>query len=137
MWGDPVKAIWVVTGTCGQYSDRSEWVVRAFKTKEQAEKFVALLDDSGNTERLEMRAREERFSATREQFIRSMGWAGEYGMGSRGWASFSAKADALEVVKAERAALALARSKMLDPRDCYEKPDYCIEETPFGWPEAS
>lgn len=36
--------IWIVHGTAGEYSDRGEWVVDAWPTKEAAEARVAALD---------------------------------------------------------------------------------------------
>lgn len=32
--------IWVVMGTTGEYSDRSEWPVKAFRDERQAERFA-------------------------------------------------------------------------------------------------
>lgn len=32
--------IWVVMGTTGEYSDRREWPVRAFKRKKEAEELI-------------------------------------------------------------------------------------------------
>lgn len=32
--------IYVVTGTCGEYSDRDEWAVRAFTSEARAQEFV-------------------------------------------------------------------------------------------------
>lgn len=37
-------SIWLVTGTSGQYSDRRDWNVKAFSTKEGAEQFKAYLE---------------------------------------------------------------------------------------------
>ena len=38
-----MKTIYVVEGSTGEYSDRSEWPVRAFTSEEKAKKFVEAL----------------------------------------------------------------------------------------------
>jgi len=35
-----IRTIYVVSGTCGEYSDRSEWTVKAFTTRESANAFA-------------------------------------------------------------------------------------------------
>lgn len=39
----PDVRVWVVIGSTGEYSDRSEWLTRAFLTEEEAKDFVATL----------------------------------------------------------------------------------------------
>ena len=43
MIGHPV--LWLVTGTTGEYSDRSEWPVAAFDAEDDAKSFVNFLDE--------------------------------------------------------------------------------------------
>lgn len=37
--------IWIVSGATGEYSDRTEWLVKAFCTEKRAADFVDKLDD--------------------------------------------------------------------------------------------
>jgi len=37
--------VYVVQGTTGQYSDRFDWIVKAFRTKEEADKFQQDITD--------------------------------------------------------------------------------------------
>ena len=49
-----LRDIWVVSGQCGEYSDRCEWTVRAFLTEAAAnayrEKLVQAMRDGGAVE---------------------------------------------------------------------------------------
>lgn len=51
--------IYVVTGTTGEYSDRSEWLVKAFTDEKKAEEFVNMA--SGLAREIELK-RESRYS---------------------------------------------------------------------------
>lgn len=37
------QTIWVVIGTTGEYSDRSEWLTKAFRSEESAKDYVLFL----------------------------------------------------------------------------------------------
>lgn len=38
--------IQVVMGSTGEYSDRSEWIAKAFRTKSEAEEYIRLLEET-------------------------------------------------------------------------------------------
>lgn len=47
-----MKTVYVVQGSCGEYSDHMEWMVRAFMDEEKAKAFVILATEQGNALRL-------------------------------------------------------------------------------------
>jgi hypothetical protein len=55
--------IWVVMGTTGEYSDRSEWPVKAFRDQEVAERFA-----------LAAKVRADEIEATRDALQASGEW---------------------------------------------------------------
>lgn len=40
--------VYVVQGSCGEYSDHSEWLVAAFTDEEEAKAFVVACTEAGN-----------------------------------------------------------------------------------------
>ena len=63
-----MKSIFVVGGSSGCYSDRSEWNVRAFATKPEAEEFKALLTEAVERHKSAVRDRDGGYYEREEEF---------------------------------------------------------------------
>ena len=51
------ETIYVVMGQTGEYSDRNEWLVRAFKDEDAAKNYVGKLTEDGNRIRRQFNGR--------------------------------------------------------------------------------
>ena len=58
--GDLLGHLWIVTGSTGEYSDRCEWTLCAYRTEEEAKRHVELAQ--AEADRIE-RTRENRYNS--------------------------------------------------------------------------
>lgn len=64
-----MESIWVVTGTYGEYSDRTEWVERAFASESEAQKFCDEISAAAREYRIQHDAWYKRVLAVHRQSL--------------------------------------------------------------------
>lgn len=60
-----MKTIFIICGTTGSYSDRCDWNVRAFRSREKAEAYMAVLSAKNNE--IESALRDDDYGHTAEE----------------------------------------------------------------------